>query len=196
MTNLMMVKAMSQSVHGAKLLPELSAVSSAVCTYFSMAPIVVTTNIVTGPGAGSFTGKIVGVVPSAMSSLMMIKAASAGVLGRDTKKLFDAVSFGVCNTLLTSVVAQGAVIGGGPGAGQGKIINLIPSALQSLISANLAGKLLMGSKTMAISSAIAFGICNHIMTMGVVITTCIGAFAPPPAGPIPIPAAPGTGRLY
>jgi hypothetical protein len=130
-----------------------------------------------------------------MSSLMMIKAASSGVRGRDIKKLFDAVSFGVCNTLLTTAFAQGVVIGGGVGAGQGKIINMVPSALQSLISVNLASKLLTGSKTMALSGALAFGICTHVMTLGVVITSCIGAFAPPPAGPVPIPAAPGPGRL-
>jgi len=196
MTSLMMTKAMSQSIYGAKLLPQLSAVSSAVCTYFSTAPVVVSSNIVTGPGAGSYTGKIVGVVPNAMSSLMMVKMGSAGLIGRDVKRLFDAISFGVCNTLLSTVIAQGVVIGGGPGAGQGKIVGLIPSALQNLLYASFASKLLVGSKTRALSSAISFGVCNHIMTMGTVITTCIGAFAPPPAGPVPIPAAPGPGRLY
>lgn len=196
MTGLMMAKASSQSIHGNKLLPQFSAISSAVCAYFTVAPIVVSTNIVTGPGAGAYTGKVVGLLPSAMSSLMMLKMTSQGLLGRDVKKLFDAVSFGVCNTMLTTAVAQGAVIGGGPGAGQGKITGLVPSALQNLLYVNLVGKLLSGSKTMALSSAMAFGICTHIMTTGVVITTCLGAFAPPPAGPVPIPAAPGPGRLF
>ena len=177
-------------------MPEFSAISSAVCSYFTVAPIVVSTNIVTGPGAGTYTGKVVGLLPSAMSSLMMLKLTSAGLLGRDVKKLFDAVSFGVCNTLLTTAIAQGTVIGGGPGAGQGKITGLIPSALQNLLHVNLAGKLLSGSKSMALSSAMAFGICTHIMTTGVVITVCMGAFAPPPAGPVVIPAAPGPGRLF
>ena len=196
MTSLMMTKAMSQSIHGSKLLPYLSAISSGVCSYFSTAPVVVSSNVVTGPGAGTYTGKVVGVVPSTMSSLMMLKAGSMGIVGKDMKRLFDAVSFGVCTTLLTTVVAQGAVIGGGPGFGQGKITNLIPSVLQTLILANTAGKLLVGSKTMNLMSAIAFGICTHIMTMGTVITSCIGAFTPPPIGPVIIPAAPGPGRLY
>ena len=195
MTSLMMPKAASKTMAGAKLLPQLSAVSSAVCTYFSTAPIVVSTNVVTGPGAGTYVGRIVGVVPSGMSGLMMLKAASSGLVGRDIKKLFDSISFGVCQTLLTTVTVQGTVIGGGPGAGQGKIINLVPSALQMLISAQMASKGLVGSKTLALSAAIAFGICIHVMTAGTVITTCMGAFTPPPVGPVPIPAAPGPGRL-
>jgi hypothetical protein len=196
MTGLMMAKATSQSIYGAKLLPQLSAVSSAVCSYFTVAPIVVSTNFVTGPGAGTYTGKVVGLLPSAMSSLMMLKMGLMGLVGRDVKRLFDAVSFGVCTTVLTTAVAQGSVIGGGPGAGQGKITGLVPSVLQNLLYVNLVGKLLVGSKTRAFSSAMAFGICTHIMTAGTIVTACIGAFSPPPAGPIPIPAAPGPGRLF
>jgi len=195
MTGLMMAKAVSKSLAGSKLMPQISAVSSAVCTYFSAAPIVITTNIVTGPGAGTYTGRIIGVIPSAMSALMMLKATSLGLVGRDVKKLFDAISFGVCQSLMTTVMVQGTVIGGGPGAGNGKIINLIPSALQLLIVAKLTSKGLVGSKTMPLASAMAFGICTHVMTTGTVVTTCIGAFTPPPVGPIPIPAAPGPGRL-
>lgn len=194
MTGLMMAKAASQSIFGSRLLPEVSAVSSAVCTFFSTVPFVTSTNFVTGPGAGTYFGKIIGVIPSAMSSMMVLKAASMGIRGRDMKRLFDAVSFGVCQTLLTTVAVQGTIIGGGPGAGQGKILNLIPSVLQQLIFAKLASKRLIGSKVMAISSAMAFGICNHVMTAGTVMTTCVGGFAPPPAGPIPV-IAPGPGRL-
>ncbi len=196
MTGLMMAKAMSQSVHGAKLLPQVSAVSSAVCTYFSTAPFVTSSNFVTGPGAGTYIGRIVGVVPKAMSSLMLLRAAASGIVGRDTRRFFDAVSFGVCQTLLTTVTVQGTVIGGSPGAGQGKIMNLVPTALQQLIFLSLSSKKLTGTKTMAISSAMAFGICNHVMSAATVVTTCIGVSTPPPAGPVPVPAAPGPGRLF
>lgn len=195
MTGFMMAKAASKLMGGSKLLPEISAISSAICSYLSVAPVVVSTNFVTGPGAGTYTGKLVGVVPSVMSGLMSLKAASKGIMGRDSKRLFDTVSFGVCQTILTSVFAQGTVIGGGPGVGQGKVINLIPSILQNIILLNMSGRLLGGSKARDIAGAMAFGICTHIQTTGTVITTCIGAFAPPPAGPIPIPAAPGPGRL-
>jgi hypothetical protein len=53
----------------------------------------------------------------------------------------------------------------------------------------------MGSKTDDVMSVIAFGICLHIMISGTIKTVCMGAFAPPPVGPVVIPAAPGPGRL-
>ena len=195
MSGLMMAKGLSAQMTGSKFQPIVSAVSSAVCSYLPMAPIVMGTNVVVGPGAGTYIGRIIGAVPSAMSSLMLAKAALSGISGRDTKKLFDAVSFGVCQTLLTTAMSQGSVIGGGPGAGQGKILNLVPTVLQALIMAQMAGKQLMGSKTMAIVGAMAFGICMHVMSSATVVTTCIGAAAGPPAGPVPVPTAPGIGRI-
>lgn len=195
MTNLMMQKMSSYRLHGSKTMPLLSATSSAVCSYLPAAAVVMSTNVVTGPGSGTYTGKIIGCNPSAMSSLMILKASSSGIVGKDLRRIFDAVSFGVCQTLLTTALAQGTVIGGGPGAGQGKIMSLVPSTLEKLIITNLYGRRLHGSKTMPMFLAIAFGVCNHIMTAATIITTCVGAFFPPPVGPIIIPNAPGPGRL-
>ena len=117
MANLMRAKAVPSKILGSKSTPLLSAVSSAVCSYVPAAAVVVSTNMVTGPGSGTMTGKIVGCVPSAMSSMMVMKATSLGLRGRDMARLFDAISFGVCQVLQTLSVAQGTVIGGGPGAG-------------------------------------------------------------------------------
>jgi len=194
-SSLILAKGMSSKLTGTSFNPLISAVSSSFCTYMVSAPIVTSTNMVLGPGAGTFTAKIVGCVPSAMSGIMMAMAAANGLVGRDIKKLFDAISFGICNTLLSTAMAQGTVIGGGPGMGQGKILNLIPTALSALIMARLAGKKIMGAKTLPLVNSISNGICLHIMSAGTVITTCIGVAAPPPAGPISIPAAPGMGKL-
>ena len=195
MTGLMTLKGASTGLLGTQFMPLVNATSTAVCTYLSTVPVVLTTNAVVGPGAGTYTGKVVGCLPDAMTSLMMIKAASSGLTGKDMFKLFSAVSFGVCTTLLTTALVQGAVIGGGPGVGQGKIIGLVPTALTGLIMLNMAGKLIAGTQTLQLADAISFGVCTHIMTVGTVMTVCIGAFTPPPIGPIPIPAAPGPGRL-
>ena len=195
MTRLMTSKGTYSGMNGQYFSSIMSAVSSAVCSYIPMASAVNSTNIVTGPGAGTYTGRITGCIPSKMSALMMNLSANMGLVGRDTQKLMDAVSFGVCQTVLTTVMVQGSVIGGGPGTGQGKISNLAPSALKALIVANLGGKTLVGEKTQQIVSAIAFGICMHIMSASTVITTCIGTFTPPPVGPLLIPAAPGFGKV-
>ena len=190
----MNAKGASLALAGSKFSTMASAISSAVCTYVLSAAIINSTNIVLGPGAGTHTGKVVGLVASSMAQLMVAKAASTGMAGRDISKLFNAVSFGVVQGFNT-VMAQGSVIGGGPGTGSGKILGLVPTALSGLIMAQTAVKLLSGKDMAKLASAIAFGACTHIMANGTVTNTCIGAAAGPPAGPVSIPAAPGRGRL-
>lgn len=194
MSMLMSAKGASLTLSGSKLNSLVSAVSSAVCTYVLSVSTVNSTNVVIGPGAGTFIGQVAGLVPVVMAQLMTVKAASMGLYGRDTSKLFNAVSFGVVQGF-TTVQAQGTVIGGGPGTGTGRIVGLVPTALSAIIIAQASIRTLAGRDINKLASAIAFGACTHIMTNGTITTTCIGAFAGPPAGPVPIPAAPGTGRL-
>ena len=125
---------------------------------------------------------------------MLTKAAASGLAGRDIRKFFDSISFGVVNAM-KSVLLQGTIIGAGPGTGTGKITGLVPSALQNLIYAQSAIRLISGDKLRSLLGAIAFGICNHIMSAGTVQATDIGAAAGPPVGPVTIPAAPGIGKL-
>jgi len=194
MQGFMTVKASSKLMSGSKLSYITGAISSATSTYILAASIVNSTNIALGPGAGTQTGKIVGLTPSAMSVLMMSKAAAQGLSGRDIKALFDSVSFGVVNALKATLL-QGSIIGAGPGTGTGKITGLVPESLKGLILAQSAFRLISGDKLKSLVSAIAFGICNHIMSVGTVQVTNIGVAAGPPVGPITIPAAPGIGKL-
>ncbi len=194
MKSFIIVKASSLTIAGDKLSYFVSAIASATCQYILSASTVNSTNIALGPGGGTQTGKVVGLVPSGMSALMMARATANGLSGRDLKKVFDSISFGVVNAM-KAVVLQGTIIGAGPGTGTGKIIGLVPSALQNLIYAQSAFRLISGDKLRPILSAIAFGICNHIMSAGTVNATDIGAAAGPPAGPVTIPAAPGIGKL-
>jgi hypothetical protein len=195
MQSLMQLKATSEVMAGNKLPDIVSAVSAATCQYIIAFSIINSTNIVVGPGSGTQTGIITGLIPQAMSSLMFLRASSQGIAGRDLPKLFDAISFGVTTSIMTSVVVQGTVIGGGPGTGTGKIMGLVPTGLETLIMAQEIFRLISGSKIREIISSIAFGICNHIMSTGTVVLTDIGVFTPPPVGPVPIPAAPGIARL-
>lgn len=194
MSSSMKLKGASLSMSG-KMFPALmSAVSTATTTYLMTASIETSTNMVLGPGAGTTTGRLSGLVPSTMAQLMRLKAASMSIAGRDIAKLFNSVSFGVVQALKTAIV-QGTVIGGGPGRGTGKILGLVPSVLMALILAQSSVRTIAGRDIRKIASAMAFGICTHIMTNGIVNQTCIGAAAGPPVGPVSIPVAPGTGRL-
>ena len=195
MTGLVSVKGSSVLLTGQKFIPFVNATSRALCQYLTMVPISNSTNMVLGPGAGTFTGRIVGCSSMLMSNLMMTGASIKMLRGKDMKRFFDAVSFGVCTTLLTTGMVQGSVVGGGPGVGRGKILNMQPIVMQGLIITNLIGNTFVGSKIKELAYAIAFGCCMHIMTTATVINTCIGTFTPPPIGPIMIPTAPGIGRL-
>ena len=194
MQGMVQAKAASQLVSGSKLPSLVSGVCNATSQYVLASAIVNSTNIAMGPGSGTQIGHIVGLVPSLMSTLMLSKAASMGIAGRDLNKLFGAISFGVCNSMQT-VVMQGTIIGAGPGTGTGKILGLVPNVLAGLILAQEAFKTIAGSKINSLVSAIAFGICTHILTTAIVTITDIGVASPPPAGPVPVPAAPGIGRL-
>lgn len=191
---LTIVKASSKLMAGSKFPTLVSAVSNATSQYILATSIVNSTNIALGPGAGTQTGRISGLVPSTMSLMMMGKAAAQGLSGRDIKALFDSVSFGVINALKATLL-QGVIIGAGPGTGTGKIVGLVPSGLQALILSQSFFRLISGDKLRALISAMAFGICNHILSAAVVNVTNIGVAAGPPIGPITIPAAPGIGKL-
>lgn len=188
------LNASSKLMSGSKLPAMVAAVSGAASQYILSVSVVNSTNIALGPGSGTQTGRITGLLPSGMSSLMMLKSAALGLSGRDIKKFYDAVSFGVVNAAKT-IVMQGTIIGAGPGTGTGKIIGLVPTGLEALIWAQSTFRLLSGQKLRSMISCVAFGVCNHIMTNAIVTITDIGVAASPPVGPVTIPAAPGIGRL-
>lgn len=195
MQGLIQQKALLKQMTGSKLSPLVSAISSATCLYLLSFSVVNSTNNVLGPGAGSQVGRLIGLSPSDMASKMSAYAKSQGLSGRDSDKVFSAMSFGVVNALNT-VIVQGAVIGGGPGVGFGKIMGLVPAGLTGFLMQQESLRLMAGTKMMGLMSSISFGICIHIMTMGTVNITNIGAAAPPPVGPVPVPTAPGIGRFY
>jgi hypothetical protein len=194
MGGLMVAEGSSLSMSGSKFSTTAFAISTAASAYIIVSAIVTSTNKVMGAGAGTFTGRVSGLSSSTMTNLMNLQATALGLSGKDLYKLFFAVSFGVVMAM-NSVMAQGTVIGGGPGTGTGRIIGLVPLILQPIIMAQLSAVSIMGQKTALIALAMAMGICMHIMISGYITTICIGSFTPPPVGPVILPAAPGFGRL-
>jgi len=193
MKNFVLAKAISLIIAGEKMPDFTDAVSKATCSYVLASSTSITTNIALGPGGGTGTGRVVGLIPSIMSVMMRTKAISMGLWGKDSKKLFDSISFGVVQAMNT-VIVQGTVIGAGIGSGTGKIMGLIPSVLEGSIMAQMASKRMLGERTKQLISAVAFGICNHIMSAGMIVQTDIGFVLPPPVIPIMMPAT-GTSRL-
>jgi len=193
-TSLTQAKAASLTLSGDKLQPLISAVANATAAYVMSVGMSNPTCTVLGLGAGTFTGQILGLTPSGMSSQMMLLAAPQGLAGRDIKKLFDSISFGVVQAM-KSVIVVGAVIGGGPGIGTGKVLGVVAKGLEAQILGMESVKLIGGDKLRPLIACIAGGICNHITQAATVMATCVGAFAGPPAGPVTIPGAPATGKF-
>lgn len=191
---LIIAKAGSSLIAGSKMTPYIRAIADATVQHLMTASTVTSVNMVTGPGSGTLTGRITGVNRLTMRSLIMNRLRLYRLAGRDTQRLVDAICFGVVQSLNT-VVVQGTVIGGGPGSGTGRIVGLSPTIMEKLILAYLGPRVLIGEKQRQFISSVAFGVCTAIMSNAVVNTICIGVFSPPPAGPVPIPTAPGTGRF-
>jgi hypothetical protein len=90
---------------------------------------------------------------------------------------------------------QGSIIGAGPGTGIGKLTMLSPVILENFIFGQALFRTMSGTSLRSLLSCISFGICNHVMLTGTVMITNIGVAAGPPVGPIPVPAAPGIGKI-
>lgn len=193
-TGAAMAKAASLTLSGKDIQKLIGAIASATSTHIMSVGLCNPTCTVTGPGAGTFTGTIAGLTPAGMSGLMKLQAAAKGLTGKDLFKLFDSISAGVVQSM-GSVTAMGAVVGGGPGTGTGRITGPVAKTLETLILGMEAVKTIGGQKLQPLISCIAFGICNHIIQAATVTVTCVGGFAGPPAGPVTIPGAPGTGKL-
>jgi hypothetical protein len=187
-------KASSLTLSGDKLQPLVSAIANATAAFIMSSGTSNPTCTVLGPGAGTFTGQIIGLTPSGMSGQMKLLASPQGLTGRDIGKLFDSISFGVVQAM-KSVIVIGAVVGGGPGIGQGKVLGIVAKGLEAQILGMESVKVIGGDKLRPLVSCIAGGICNHITQAATVMATCVGAFAGPPAGPVTIPGAPATGKL-
>jgi hypothetical protein len=193
-TGTAMAKASSLVLSGRDLQKLVNAVAQGTAAHVMSVGMSNPTCIVMGPGAGTFVGTIAGMTPQGMSGLMKLKATTQTLTGRDIGKIFDSISFGVVQAM-KAVTVQGAVIGGGPGTGTGKIVGPVAKTLETQIMGMEAVKALGGEKLRPIVACVAFGICKHILQAATVSATCVGAFAGPPAGPVTIPAAPATGKL-
>lgn len=188
------LKASSTEIVGRDMRKMASAVAMATTQFILTNAVVVSTNVVVGPGAGTSTGTLQGMVPSALSALMVQIGAGFIMVGRDVKKFFDAISFGIVQGMKPAI-AQGAVIGGGPGTGTGNIVGLTPAVLTPLIMAQFGSKLIVGTNSLQMASIISTAVCTYFSTTVKVQNTDIGVFTPPPIGPVTIPAAPGIGKL-
>jgi hypothetical protein len=169
-------------------IPKMAGVIGASVSKYLMIPNMVTCSLngTAGPLGNINSVVVAGLVPTVMSGLMLSKAASKKMTGRDVKKFFDAVSGGLCQVLM-GMVLSGTAAGIAVGGGVGSFTALSDQALSKLMYSMMLSKKLNGRDAANLCDAISFGLVNHLKTSVKFTTVVTGVIAPvPPAGPVAV----------
>lgn len=168
-----------------------NAIASSVAKYLVLPNLVTCSLTGTAGPVGSINSvAVVGLVPKVMSGLMVSKAYSKNLKGRDISKLFDAISNGTCQ-VLQGMVLSGTAAGIAVGGGTGSFTAINASALSKMMFLNMQSKKINGRDISKICDCVSFGIANHLKTSVKFTTLVTGAIAPvPPAGPIAVMGIP------
>ena len=164
-----------------------SSVGTAIAQYIIVPNLVTCTLSGTAGPAGIISSTaVVGLVPTAMSSLMLSKAVLKRLTGRDIRTLFDAISMGVV-MVLSTMYLSGTSAGCAIGAGVGKFTAINEKALSGLIWKEFLRRKLTGKNNRDLADCVAFGVIKHLQTTVFFSVLVAGAIAPvPPAGPVPV----------
>ena len=169
------------------------AIGTAVANYL-ITPNLVTCSLngTAGPVGSINSVAVIGLVPKAMSSLMVSNAASKRIKGRDIMNLCDAISSGI-SQVLAGMVLSGAAVGIAVGGGVGNFTALSDQALSKLMIGFMRSKNIGGRDIVGLCDSISFGITNHLKTSVRFTTVVTGVVAPvPPAGPIAVIGIPSS----
>jgi hypothetical protein len=189
-------KAISSSIQGFLSLNRLTgrdaiklvdAVSTSVATYLVTPNLVsCTLNGTAGPIGNINSMAVTGLVPTVMSGLMLSKAASKRLNGRDIKKLFDSISNGL-SQILMGMVLSGTAAGIALGGGIGSFTAVNVSTLSNLMYSLMVSKQLTGRDAANLCESISFGIVNHLKSSVHFTVIVTGVIAPvPPVGPVAV----------
>jgi hypothetical protein len=159
----------------------------------SVATYLVTPNLVScslsgtaGPIGNISSTAVIGLVPTVMSGLMLNKAASKKLNGRDIKKLFDSISYGL-SQILMGMVLTGTAVGIAVGVGAGSFTAVNTTTLSNLMYSLMLSKQLTGRDTANLCESISFGIISHLKSSVRFNVLVTGVVAPvPPVGPVAV----------
>ena len=125
-----------------------------------------------------------GIVPTAMSGLMMDQATAKKLTGRSLSTIFGAAATGLTISL-TSLTLSGTSAGLAVGAGTGSFSYAVNKTMANILASQEVSKYLKGRNNVDLANCIAFGFVNHIKQSAKITVTATGAIAPvAPAGPI------------
>jgi len=180
-----------RSIKGRDAASLASAIGTAVATHVTTPNMVSCTVSGSAGPLGSITSvAVAGIVSKTMSGMMLLKAQSKSLIGRDIITLFDAVSAGIAQVMIGSILT-GSSVGCAVGAGTGKYVALNEKALAGLIVLNATAKSLKGRNMVDLADCVSFGVVNHLKSSATYSVLVAGAIAPtPPTGPVAVVGIP------
>ncbi len=132
-----------------------AAVSTGWCSYMLSAPVVSTADVGT-LGAGAGLGFAPVLSPTQLSQSFRSTFTSHGINGNHRDMLINALSVGLCQSLLA---AQIVTVAAGTGVGTGSVVSVLPVPAVSIpaMIAAFAGAAIVGPSAPGLASAIAEG---------------------------------------
>lgn len=193
---LMMAQLASSGIRGTKMTSFAGGISEGIIESFLMQNIVNTVDVgllpAGAPGIG--VGKMAGLDPKLMSSMMLPLVAAEGILGTKSKNLIDAICNAVCTHFLSTNIVNTLHPLVAVGSGTGKVAGLQPNLISTMILAKLTSKGVRGTKIRGLAKGIATGFANNLMSTATVSVAIAGA--PLLILGVPVPSGgPGTGNI-
>jgi hypothetical protein len=168
----------AQGFTGAKLPLFANAVGNGVANYLLASAIYQGISVGIGPGAGVGTGMVQGIVGPVTGANILSMFTAVGFTGAKTPQMAMAIGNAFGTFIMTGIVNSSS-IGMAIGTGTGKIIGVAGPAMAASILGMFTAVGFTGAKTSLLANAIGNGICNTILSMGIVMTTIVGVGYPP-----------------
>jgi hypothetical protein len=177
-SSLLMSQFSAQGFTGSKLLQMSNAIGNGVANYLLASAFYQGVSTGVGVGAGVGTGYIQGIIGPVTGTNIQSMMTAFGFTGSKSLQLSMAIGNAFAIFITTGIVNSSS-IGVAIGAGTGKIMGIAGPAMGSSILSMFSAVGFTGSKIPQFSNAVGNGICNTILSMGIVITVITGAGYPP-----------------
>lgn len=177
-SGLLMAQFSAVGFTGAKLLQLSNGIGNGVANYLLASAYYqgVSTGIISGAGVG--TGFVQGVVGPVTGSNIYSMMTAFGLTGSKSLQMSNAIGNAFASFIALGIVNSSS-IGMAVGTGTGKILGIAGPAMGSSILGMFSAVGFTGSKLPQFSNAIGNGICNSILSLGIVMTTIVGGGYPP-----------------
>lgn len=142
--------------------------------------------------AGSGVGKMSGLVPSALTGIVLPLMLGQGMLGPNAKDLASGICTATVMHFNALNVVQTTHTTVALGSGIGKVLGLVPAVMQAKILSKMASKGYSGTMMMPLVNAFSSGFCTYVMASAIVNVVITGSPSPLILG-APIPSA-GVGQ--